>query len=342
MQRNLKNTAVTIYKWLGRFADWDPGERDTRQAEPLWFSGDIPPMAGKEMNQYRVVYIRPRALITHARDVIYTDRGMAWKGGRLERRFSFQEIGLRHILERPGKATATYSRASILQAQTPCTYGDWVSEHVCALALALSTGQLIEPLLIPEWWFKKPYVQRDLALLGVRAEAVSAAVRVEHATVLNKTRSGHYWTRREAQAVLAAMNIEPRPCMPGSALYLSRKGLVGEGLKRQINNDVTEAAMEAAGVRVVHVAGLTREQFIELADSAETVFSDHGSAAFNMMHWQTRRFVELYTPDYWDSCFLFLTDSLGISDYHLWQVDSNTTVEGFTNRVRALMSEPVG
>jgi hypothetical protein len=341
LQRELKNAGIKLFQWTGRYADWEPEERNTRQAEPVSFRGEIPPMAGTEMNQYRVVYSRPRALITHAQQVIYTERGMAWVGGRLERRFSFQEVGLRQIWERPGGPTARYTQASVLQAQTPCTYGDWVSEHVSALARGLSLGMLVEPLLLPEWWIKKPYVKRDLQLLGVRAEAVGAPVLIEEATVLNKTRSGHYWTRGEAQAVLAAMKIQPQPCAPGSALYLSRKGLKGEGPQRQINNEVTEAAMEAAGVKVVRSAGLTREQFIDLAHSAETVFSDHGSAAFNIMHWQTRRFVELFTPDYWDSCFLFLTDSLGISDYHLWQVDTSTTVDGFTNRIRNLMSEPV-
>lgn len=51
--------------------------------------------------------------------------------------------------------------------------------------------------------------------------------------------------------------------------------------------------------------------------------------------------VELFPPDYWDSAFLFLADALDIRDYHLWQIDDQTTVSGLTDRIRDLMNRPV-
>ena len=340
--RKMKAATMKMARVTGRYADWRPGENEAHQADAVIFRGDIPPMAGREMNQYRLVLDKPRRLITTAQNVTYTERGMSWVGGRLERRYSFQEIGPRHVWEKPGPTTNVYLRASILQSQTPCTYGDWVSEHLAALALVLAQGALVEPLLLPSWWLDKPYVRRDLAVLGVTAEAVRSPVEIQSATVINKTRVGHYWNSSEALAVVSAMKIQPRPCRPRTAIYLSRKGEKGEGPKRQIHNDVTEAAMEAAGVLVVRTVGKTPEQYIALAESAETLFADHGSASYNMMYWETRRMVELFPPDYWDSAFLFLADGLGIHDYHLWQIDDETTVCGLTQRIQVLMSHTAG
>lgn len=337
VERRLKHAGISLARAIGRYAEWSEAERRIVQAEPLFFHGDLPPMAGAELNQRRVVYAEPRPLITHAAGIVYTNRGMAWQGGRLERRYSFQEIGFRQIWERTRRATKHYGAASILQSQTPCTYGDWVSEHVAALAQASLGKELVEPLLLPSWWLQKPYVKRDLAVLGIRAEAVGSPVLIEQATVVNKTRSSHYWTREEVQAVMAAMNIHPAACHPGTALYLSRKGERSEGpKKRQVDNDVVESAMEQAGVKVVRTAGRTLEEYRLLAPWAETVFADHGSAMYNMMHWQTRRVVELFSPDYWDSSFLFFADALGISDYHLYQIDGSTKVRALTERVEDL------
>ncbi|HWH81175.1 MAG TPA: glycosyltransferase 61 family protein [Burkholderiaceae bacterium] len=285
------------------------------------------------------MFDRPRPRVTHASNLLYTRLGMAWQSGTLQRRYSFQEVGPRHILERPRGAARTFARASILQSQTPLTYGDWVSEHVAALSVAIVERRLVEPLLLPQWWFSKSYVQRDLGLMGIRAEGFDATVRIEDATVIHKTRHSHFWARSEVEAIVAAMKIVRRPCAPGSALYLSRKGERGEGAARQVNNDVAEAAMTESGVQVVRTAGLTREDYIDLATSAETVFFDHGSAVYNMLHWQTRRVVELYAPTYWDPSFLLLADCLGIHDYHVWQCGPDASREALVSRVAALRAE---
>jgi capsular polysaccharide biosynthesis protein len=310
------------------------------QAEPVSFEGDLPPSAGREMNQYRLVFAEPPPLISEVDDVTYTDSGLAWSRGRLERRYSLQEIGLRQVLETPQRPTARYERGTLLQSQTPRTYGDWMSEHVASLAKALIAGRLVEPLVLPSWWYAKPYVQRDLRRLAIRAVAVNGAASIERATIINKTRPGHWWTREEAEAVRAAMKIVPIATDVGSALYLSRSGFVGEGPQRRIDNDLIEAAMAAAGIQVVRTAGLSLEGYLAHAASAETVFFDHGSAIYNMLHWQTRRLVELFTPAYWDASFLIFADALGINDYHVWGVDSETTVDGLAQRIAGVMAKP--
>ncbi len=342
MKQKLRSAALDLVRATGRYRDWSAAELRTRHAERVSFRGDIPPMAGSEHHQHRLVLDPPRPRITQARHVLYTRRGMAWVGGALERRYSFQEVGPKHVFENPGAPTRTYARASILQAQTPYTYGDWMSEHVAALSLALLDQRIVEPLLLPQHWFSKAYVQRDLAIMGIRAEGLDSTVLIEEATVINKTRHSHFWARPEVEAVAKVMGMVRRPCEPGTALYLSRKGQHGEGPQRQLRNDITEAAMERSGVKVVRTSGLGPEEYQKLAGDAETVFFDHGSAGDNLMYWQTRRVVEFVgpAPNYWDPSFLFLSDCLDIHDYHIWQIGPETTVENLSARIEALRSEP--
>jgi len=339
--KRIKKIGIALAKMLGRYAYWGRQEDRMEQAQEVWFQGDCPRSTGLQHFVRRVIYTHPHPVITHAEKLTYTPSGMAWVNGRLERRYSFRDPSLRDIWLPVGRAKKKYEQATILQSQTPCTYGDWMSEHVCSLARALAAGGVVEPLfLIPEKWFIKPYVKRDLELLGVRAEGVRETVWIRHATVLNKTRSGHHWVPEEAQAVLRALKIDPPECKPGSALYLSRFDEKGEGPRREIRNTITEAAMAAAGVRIVRTAGRTLEEYKQLAAEAETVFADHGAACYNMIYWRPSRMVEFFPPDYWDPSFLFLADSLGIRDYHLWRIDEKTTVEGLTRRIEQWMSAP--
>ena len=140
-----------------------------------------------------------------------------------------------------------------------------MSEHVAALAQAGPAGSIVEPPLLPQRWFAKPYVQRDLTVMGIRSERVDASVLIEEATVINKRRHSHFWTQPEVDAVMAAMRFVRRPCLPGSALYLSRKGKHSEGRQRSVDNEVTEPAMEACAVKVVRTSGLGPADYIKLA-----------------------------------------------------------------------------
>lgn len=339
---NIGSVVFGLARSTGYYKDWRAGERATRHTDVVAFEGDIPPAAGREHNQRRLVLVDPPPLVTRAARMLYTRAGMAWVRGSLERRFSFEEVGLRQLIDKPWRAERRVSRGSVLQSQTPFTYGDWMSEHVAALAQASLAGLIVEPLLLPERWFAKPYVRRDLAVMGIRAESVDATVLIEEATVVNKRRHSHFWAKPEVDAVMAAMKMVRRPSLAGSALYLSRKGQRIEGPQRSVDNVVTEAAMEACGVKVVRTSDLGPEDYIQLAEHAETLFFDHGSAGDNLMHWQTRRVVELFraAPNYWDPSFLFLSDCLGIHDYHLWEIGPATTLEALSSRIERLRERP--
>lgn len=324
----------------GHSVDWPCEGRVVVRREAVRFHGDIPPGAGTEHAQRRLVFEpEPPNQVEIAR-LTYTHRGMGWIDGHLDRRACFEEIGPRHLLDLPGAPRFVFDEATVLQSQTPRTYGDWCSEHLPSLSRAVIDKTLVEPLLLPAWWLQRPYVQRDLAVLGIRAESVTSTVLIRTATVLQKVRPGHYWGLHEAEKVRHALRIAPQPSRPGSAIYLSRKGERGEGLVRAIDNDLVEDAMHTAGVTVARTARRTQASFAALASEADTVFFDHGSALYNMLAWRPRRIVELYSPEYWDSSFLFFSHSLSLSDYHVWQIDGTTSVASLVERIERLRAVP--
>lgn len=320
---------------------WPCDGRAVIQAEPVPFRGDVPSGAGVDHHQRRLRFDPPPEARVELGEVTYTALGMAWVEGRLDRRACFEDIGPRHLWLRPGAPSDRLDRATLLQSQTPRTYGDWVSEHVPQLARALEGKTQTSPLLLPAWWHAKPYVQRDLKAMGIVALPVNAPVKIARADVLQKTRPGHYWTSPEAMIVRRTLWNEPSPCDSGTAIYLSRRGERGEGPQRSIDNELTEAAMAQAGVTVVRTAGRTSEDWQRLAPQAETVFADHGSALYNVLGWRSRRIVELFSPNYWDSAFLFLADGIGLCDYHLWRIDTATSVASLASRITSLRNEAI-
>jgi capsular polysaccharide biosynthesis protein len=340
-KRTIAPAVYKIAEQLGYYQDWSQDERRFSQREAVNFSGEIPPMAGNEFNQYRLKYDVPRNVIGHASNVIYTAKGMAWVNGRLIRRLSFQETNLQHLLDRPSQPTRRLERGTILQAQTPKTFGDWMSEHVSSLSIALNQLGTLDPLILPSHWLAKPYVQRDLERLGIEAIAIDEPIEITKVTVLNKTRPGHYWTDEEALNLRLALKVTPRPARPGSAVYLSRLGEKGEGPQRQMNNVLIEEAMKAAGVAIIRTSGRSLEEYMAAAATAETVFADHGSAIYNLIYWQTRRVVELHSPEYWDGSFLMFADGLGIHDYHVWMVGETTTVNALRDRTMQILAKQI-
>jgi len=340
-KRNIAPVVYTIAEQIGYYRNWSRDERRFSRREAVNFSGEIPPMAGTEFNQYRLKYDIPRNVIGSASNVIYTAKGMGWVNGRLERRLSFQEVNLKHLLDKPSRPARRLERGTILQAQTPKTFGDWMSEHVSSLAIALNRLGTLDPLILPSHWLAKPYVKRDLARLGIEAIAIDEPVEIAQATVLSKTRPGHYWTAAETDNLRKALKVAPKPARPGSAIYLSRLGEKGEGPQRQMNNMLIEAAMTAAGVSIIRTAGCSLEEYLAAAGNAETVFADHGSAMYNLVYWQTKRVVELHSPDYWDGSFLMFADGLGIHDYHVWMVGETMTVDALRDRAAYLLEKPI-
>jgi hypothetical protein len=315
----IKKRVLKIFEVAGRYKPFTESELQCVQREAVWFVGDLPDKAGKEFNQYRIEFKIPR-VPQEVRNLLYTPRGMGWVDGAFYQRYSLREPALRDLFVRPSpNAASPVPQGTVVQAETPATYGDWVSEHLVSLVTALP---ICPPLLMPKHLMDKSYVRRDLALLGIETVAVERPVLVHKAVVLPKRRFSHYWTADEVEAYRRALHIEPIQPRPGSILYISREGEQSEGTFRNYPSELTAGIMTELGARVVLARQTSYEEYLALAEEAETVIADHGSAMCNLLFWNTRNVIELFNEQWWNGCFLFLAKALGIENYALIRVDN--------------------
>lgn len=182
----LKQLALKGYTATGRYKPFGSGDLQQIQSDTVKFSGDIPRGAGSEKSQVKLAYRLPR-VPQEIHNLLYTPKGMAWKEGALHQRYSLQEPALRDLYERPSeKPTVILPEGTVVQAETPYTYGDWVSEHLCTL---ISSMPVTAPLLMPRHLMAKSYVRRDLGLLGIKTYTVECTLLVKKALVLPKSAS---------------------------------------------------------------------------------------------------------------------------------------------------------
>ena len=74
------------------------------------------------------------------------------------------------------------------------------------------------------------------------------------------------------------------------------------------------------------------DEYRELAAEAETVVADHGAAMCNLVFWNTKYIIELFTDAWWDNCFLMLATALGVQRHALVRVN-NTTRENIRRSI---------
>src|SRR6202789_281696 len=213
IKRRLKLIALRGFEATGRYKPLEANKMESIPSEAIVFAGDLPRGAGKELLQHRTEFRVPR-MPQVVRDLYYTARGMAWKDGTLYECHSIQEPSLRDLYYRPiEKPSVILGEGTVVQAETPYTYGDWVSEYLCTVAVAMP---LASPLLMPVPLMAKSYIRRDLGLLGIETYTVERTVLIRNATVLPKRRHSHNFTREEVLALRRGFEVDPVPARPGS------------------------------------------------------------------------------------------------------------------------------
>ncbi len=255
-------------------------------------------------------YRRPRPLKEAVKGITYTPEGFAWHRGTLEERFSVREVRrLAPLLSRP-RPGLRLPTGTIIQCESPNTYGDWVSEQIKCIAMA---GEFPQPLVLPRFLGARPYVGGELTRLGIAFVVADKAVHIEDACVLRKQTPRTFWYQDEVAAYRSLFGLEPEAPAPGSLLYLSRQGVRSEQVRaaRDYRSEVIAEAVRELGGTVAETAAMSFDDYAALSGVAETVIADHGAAMFNLMQWHSRNVVEIVTDTWWSPCFVFLSRACG-------------------------------
>ncbi|MFC2951749.1 hypothetical protein ACFOOP_07400 [Marinicaulis aureus] len=295
----------------GRWTPYAAAELETRQTQTLTLSGDKP-------EQKRLVYAAPRPESETVQNLLYTAEGMGVADGRIVERFSIRAPSLPEILKTPAAPARRIAQGTVIEAETPYTYGDWVGDFICALVCA---EKIAEPMVMPASLAGKPYVKRDIAALGLTMEVAEAPVLIEQATVLRKRIPSYYWSEKEVSAYRKAFDLTPPPAREGSITYLGRFGTVSESVQRDYPTEETAAIVKSLGGDVFDTHNSSPEVFNDMAANMETVIADQGSAIFGVMHWRTKNLIELTRRDWWHSANLFIAKGAGVENYAVIAVD---------------------
>lgn len=311
----LKNAvAAPARRALALAGRWEPNaaaDLETVQTETLTLAGDKP-------EQRRLVYAAARAESETVENLLYTPHGHGVADGKIIERFSVRAPSLPEILKTPKAPARTIRTGTVIEAETPYTYGDWVGDFIRALVTA---QKVPAPVVLPPFLAEKTYVRRDIAALGHVIEIADAPLLIEQARVLRKTIPSYYWSARDVDAYRKAFKVSPPPAQQSSITYLGRFGTVSESVQRDYPTETVAGIVKSLGGEVFDARQSSPEKFDELAPQMETVIGDQGSALFGVMHWRTKNVIELTRRDWWHSANLFIAKASGVENYAVIAVD---------------------
>lgn len=307
-----------LFEALGRYEPISPAEKELVLRDRVAFSGDAPlQIAGGGHEQGRMVFRLKRPAFEAVENLVVTRSGAGWANGRLVERYSAGAPGLRRFFERRN-AAETVSKGYHIQAAHKETYGDWVSEYLCAI---LRQKNFDAPLFLPAELSRRDYVKRDLQALGVKWRAVDHPIVIKSAVVLRQQKHFVHFGPEDVGALRAIFPPPSTHARPGGIAYLSRRGERSEVAQRFYPHEAVEEIVKARGGQVILTAQASPKDYLQAAPHAETVVFDHGSAFYNSLRWPVRRVVEIVSDDWWNNAFLMLADARGIRDYTIIRGD---------------------
>ncbi len=350
-----------VAETLKRYKPLSESEKMCVDGSEFLFKGDTPSFSSRTIGhnlteynytnkRYMWTYKIPRTRQENIQNLIYTHQGMGWFEGKIYEKFSLynpveyilknieryqilpRSKKLRSIVEistlinlfrRPNlRRIEALSSGTVVEAGSLLkTYGDWFFKYLGNL----TSAGWIPPLIIPEFLMNISYVRRDLKRLGIEMKVIQKPVLIQKAMVIRSVRPQLYWTSREVDAFRKAFDINPVQPRASSIIYLSRAGIISNGTKsskgRKYPNKLVASIVREMGGKVVLTDQTTYDEYEKLGVEAETVVADHGAAMCNIVLWNTKKVIELFTNEWWDDCFLFLSKSLGIEDHILLNID---------------------
>ncbi|MEX6632423.1 hypothetical protein [Hyphococcus lacteus] len=313
--------ATPIQKLLAAAGRWKPArktELECEQKDQVTAVGDRGP-------QMRLAYKAPRSEFIDDTNIDYTPAGIALKNGVCIARYSIRPPSTVEILKsRTVKAARTIPAGTIIEAETPYTYGDWVGDFVLALTTAKN---ITEPLILPKVLADKSYVIRDVEALGISYIVADEAIRIEKARIMQKRVPSYYWGEDHVAAFREKFRITPPAPIPGSILYLGRFDTHSEAAQRVYPSQEVARIVESLGGTVFDTRNASPAKFDELAPHMETIIADQGSALFGVMHSQTKNVIELTQDDWWHSANLFIANGSGVENYAVVHIFNKTEAD---------------
>ena len=286
---------------------------------------DTAPVHGDRPDQQRLIYKKPRAAFIDVEHLGYGADGLASVHGRIITRYSIRRPSTAEILKsRRIDDNNTLEKGTVIEAETPYTYGDWVGDFVLSLT---KSNDIVEPLCLPSCLAEKPYVIRDVEALGIKYEVIDKPVRIEKARVLRKCIPSYYWGPADVAAYRTAFGVSPPPARQGSITYLGRFNTHSEAAQRTYPSEEVARIVKSVGGDVFDTRDASPEKFDALAPEMETVIADQGSALFGVMHAQTRNVIELAEDDWWHSANLFIANGSGVQNYAVIHINNKSATQ---------------
>ncbi|MFK7849065.1 MAG: hypothetical protein AB8G77_27505 [Rhodothermales bacterium] len=248
--------------------------------------------------------------------VTYTPNGFAWRGRTLDQSISVVAVRnpKRFLKEIPRRPSLHLAEGTLIQAQTPFTYGDWVPEHRNSI---IAAKEFPLPLVLPNWIGRRPYVQKELSDLGIDYLVINSSVHIKKARVLRKKHVLNLLLSDDIKAYRTAFKAPAPKPKHGKIVYLSRgsfsRTIKTEG-RHYPSNTIGKIVNELGG-KVVETNGKDRDYYREIAAEADIVIADHGGAMFNLMEWRPHTVIEIVEDGWWNQCFVFLSAACGVK-YH--------------------------
>ncbi|WDI32392.1 hypothetical protein PUV54_04190 [Hyphococcus flavus] len=323
--RPLQNALANAGLWRRPAAQ----EREIIQADAV-------PVSGDRTIQHRLVYKHPRPEYLDVESVLYTPSGLAVSNGKYVAQYSIRPPSTAEIFTTPRNVNAKkISKGTLIETETPYTYGDWVGDYVLSL---VTTENIIEPLILPSFLAAKSYVIRDVEALGVNYVIADEPLQIDNARIIRKRVPSYYWGPDEVAAYRNKFGVTPPPAKKGSILYLARFDTVSEAAQRDYPSEDVADIVRSLGGEVFDTRGASPEAFNVLASKMETVIADQGSAVFGVMHSQTKNVIELAQDDWWHNANLFIANGAGVQNYAVIHI-YNKTRDDLRQRIEGHLRE---
>ncbi|MEO9827668.1 MAG: hypothetical protein ABJF50_25000 [Paracoccaceae bacterium] len=301
-----------IFQMLGRYESIGRKNLEVRQTYTLDLKGDMPP-------QRRCVYKIQPPEQEMCGGLMYTPQGIAIKKGKIIERFSIRRPSLLELVKLPNlKDFGEVPTGTILQSQTPYTYGDWVGDFLHSIATAQS---IVEPIILPNYLADKSYVKRDLEKIGINYIVCRTPIKINTAYILRKKLPSYYWNRQDVKKFREKFSIEPPEVNRGSITYLARFDTCGEAVYRHYPSSEIAKYVLSLGGHVCDTRYATPEDYEKISSNVETVIADQGSAIFNVVRWNSKHVIELTNRNWWHNSSLFFSKSSGVVNYSVISID---------------------